>query len=194
MTLIAALAGLSGCGGKIRYPSYYVLNFPGPVTGAASSGPILGAVAVRQFGAPEYLRNDAIVYRQSPAQLGFYNYHRWAVAPPKAVTAAWIREIESRNLFKSVSPFDLQVSPDYLLTGAIERLEEVDRGSNVQIEVSLSAQLTDLRSGDVLWQSVSSKHATVDDRTVPGVVTEMSGAVHDAITDLASSLQDRARR
>ena len=90
ITLVAPFAGLSGCAGKIRYPSYYVTDLTAP--GAATkTKPILGPVAVREFGAPEYLLSGPIVYRLSPGQLGFYDYHRWAVDPRSAMTTAMIQ-------------------------------------------------------------------------------------------------------
>ena len=47
--LTIALVGVAGCGSKIRYPSYYVLNVPAPIPANANSKPILGPVAVREF-------------------------------------------------------------------------------------------------------------------------------------------------
>ena len=86
--LMTALVGLAGCSGKIRYPSYYVLNVPIPAPAANRPVPMLGSVAVRQFDAPSFLRGGPIVYRESPEQLDFYEYHRWAVDPRRAVTGA----------------------------------------------------------------------------------------------------------
>jgi ABC-type uncharacterized transport system auxiliary subunit len=190
MILIAVFAGLSGCAGKIRYPSYYVLDLTSPPRADAKTRPILGAVSVREFNAPTYLRSGPIVYRPSPGQLDFYNYHRWALDPRSAITSAVIREIEARGLFQSVSLLDGRANLDYLLTGTLDRLEEVDRDSDVFIEVTLSAQLTDLRSGEVVWRDVSSKSARLDDHSMRGIVAEMSRAVDDAVTYLATSLRN----
>jgi hypothetical protein len=46
--LAAALVSFHGCGGKIRYPSYYVLNRPAPPPAADPPKPVLGSVAVRE--------------------------------------------------------------------------------------------------------------------------------------------------
>jgi uncharacterized lipoprotein YmbA len=92
-------------GGKIHYPSYYVLNLPPPPPQPAQSKPSLGSAAVRQFSAPRFLRAGAIVYRQSPEQLGFYNYDRWAVDPGSVVTSA-LSKFSSR-----VASFSLCIPP-----------------------------------------------------------------------------------
>jgi len=191
IALIPAVAGLAACASKIRYPNFYVLNLPTPVPAGGQPRPVLGSVAVREFGAPSFLRGGPIVYRPSPEQLGFYEYHRWAVDPRRTVTGAVIQELESRGIFRSVDLFDGHGAPDCLVTGAIDHLEEVDQGSNVIIEVSLSAQLTNLRTGEVLWQGNSSQTTKLEQRSVPGIVAEMSRDLANAVERLVSSMQNR---
>jgi cholesterol transport system auxiliary component len=186
-----ALSTMAGCAGKIRYPSYYVLNVPAPVLAGDQSKPILGPVALREFSAPGFLKGGAIAYRPSPEQVDFYDYHRWAEDPRRVVTSAMAREMQARRLFQSVDLFDGRGTPEYLLTGVIDHLEEVDQGSNISIEVSLSARLINLRTGDVLWQGASSKTAKVDQLSIPGIVAEMSRKVATVVEGLVSSMQDR---
>jgi len=188
--LMTAIVSLAGCAGKIRYPSYYVLNVP-TVVPASRPAPILGSVAVREFDAPRFLREGPIAYRPSAEQLDFYDYHRWAEDPRRAVTAAMVRELQGRGLFRSVDLFDGRGSPECLLTGTVDHLEEVDRGANVSIEVTLSARLLNLRTGEVLWQDTSSQTAKLDQRSVAGIVAEMSQDLASAVGHLVSSMQDR---
>src|SRR5260370_15201872 len=100
------LAVLTGCAGTGRYPNYYFLKVPTPVAAATPPAPILGVVAVREFSAPVFLRAGPIAYRISPGQLDFYDYHRWAEDPRRVVTAAMVREMQARRLFRSVDVFD----------------------------------------------------------------------------------------
>jgi ABC-type uncharacterized transport system auxiliary subunit len=189
--LAIALGTLVGCGGKIRYPSYYVLNVPSPPSAHNSSKPILGPVAVREFSAPSYLRSGAIAYRPSPEQLDFYQFHHWAEDPRRVVTAAMVEGIEARGFFQAVDISDGRGSPEFLVTGTLDRLEEVDEGTNVSVEVGLSARLIKLQSGDVLWHDRTSKTTKLDQRSVPGIVAEMSRDLTDAVDGLVSSMQDR---
>ena len=76
---------LAGCG-SVRYPATYVLNFPPPVPQAATSNGALGPIAVRELQCPEYLCEGRIVYRSSPEEVGFYEFHRWAMNPREAIT------------------------------------------------------------------------------------------------------------
>jgi uncharacterized lipoprotein YmbA len=188
---VAALVSLAGCAGKVRYASYYVLSLPPPASPANRPSPILGSVAVREFTAPSFLKGGPIVFRPSPEQLEFYNYDRWAENPGRVVTAAMVREMRGLGLFQSVDVYDGRGSPECLLTGTLDHLEEVDHGTNVSIEVSLSARLIDLRTGAVLWQDTSSKTAKLDQRSIPGVVSEMSRDLGDVLGQLVSSMHDR---
>jgi uncharacterized lipoprotein YmbA len=182
---------LAACGGKIHYPSYYVLNLPAPAPHAAQSKPLVASVAVRQFSAPRFLRAGAIVYRQSPEQLGFYNYDRWAVDPRSTITSGFVRVLESRSLFQSVHLFDGSATSDYLITGTLDDLEEVDQSHLVLIKVSITAQLMNVKTGNMVWSDGSSQTARLEDHAMAGLVAGMSQAADQAITNLVSSMQGR---
>jgi uncharacterized lipoprotein YmbA len=186
----AALLGLAGCAGKVRYPSFYVLNVPAPPSRSAQATPIPGSAAVQEFTAAGFLKGGYIVYRPSPEQLGFYNYDRWAEDPRQVVTRAFVQEIQGREIFSSVQLYNGQGSPDYLLAGTIDHLEEVDQGHKVTIQAGVSARLIDRRTSEVLWADMTTKTGTVDERSVPGVVAEMSRQLGSAVSTLVSSMQD----
>jgi ABC-type uncharacterized transport system auxiliary subunit len=180
-------ACLMGCAGGAKFPAYYTLHVPpaADVPSAAASRPSL---AVREFRSPEYLHQGAIVYRTSPEQIGFYQYHRWAVDPREFVTNAIIDRLRATGRFAEVSAYDGQSDVDFVLSGRIEKLEEVDYEGGVKVEVALSAQITDPRAGKTVWADAASESARVDKRSVPAVVAEMSQAMDRAIQKLAASL------
>lgn len=185
------LAG-AGCGGKIHYPNYYVLNVPtAPAPSDPQAKPRLGSVAVRNFSAPSFLRAGPIVYRESAEQINFYQYHRWAIDPRASVTNALLQNIQARGLFASVAQYDGREASDYLITGRLDQLEEIDNGRDVRIAVSLSAQLMRLKTGEVIWRDTTSEVTRLEHRTVSGVVTEMSQAVQKSVDGLVSSMQKR---
>jgi len=180
-------ACLTGCAGGAKFPAYYTLHVPpaADVPSAAASRPSL---AVREFRSPEYLHQGAIVYRTSPEQVGFYQYHRWAVDPREFVTNAIIDRLRATGRFAEVSAYDGQSDVDFVLSGRIEKLEEVDYEGGVKVEVALSAQITDPRAGKTVWADAASESARVDKRSEPAVVAEMSQAMDRAIQKLAASL------
>jgi cholesterol transport system auxiliary component len=186
IALSMALLALGGCAG-IKYPNYYTLNMPTPVSASRATAPISGTVLVQEFGAPAYLRQGPIVYRPEPEQIAFYDFHHWAEDPRKTVTAAMVRDL--RLTFQSAELYDGRGDADYLLTGALDHLEELDDGSSVSVDVGISASLKNLKTGGVIWSSTSSKTSAVEQRSVPGVVAAMSRDLTEATRQLVASLQ-----
>lgn len=191
-----ALAGasallISGCAGKVRYPNYYSLSIPPTPTPAVLTVRQSATLAVRKFETPAYLRQGRIVYRESPDQIGFYEYHRWATDPGAAVTTAVLDSLRSSHLFTSVGPYNSEQRPDYILTGRIERLDEIDYGGGVRVEAQLSAELTNLRTGAVVWTGDAAETSRVDRRNVNSVVAEMSAAVQASSRRLLASMQEQ---
>ena len=182
---------LSGCAGKVRYPNYYALS----IAPAAQVDPPVSrqsaTLAVRRFETPAYLRQGRIVYRESPDQIGFYEYHRWASDPGAAVTTALIDSLRSSHLFASVGPYASEQRPDYLLTGRLERLDEIDYGGGVKVEARLSAELTNLRTGAVVWTGDASQTSKVDQRNVNSVVSEMNAALQVSIQRLLKGMHEQ---
>jgi uncharacterized lipoprotein YmbA len=188
-TCICALLLISGCAGKVRYPNYYALSIP-PAPQADPLGSRQPAtLAVRRFETPAYLRQGRIVYRENPDQIGFYEYHRWASDPGASITTAVIDSLRSSHLFTSIAPYASDERPDYLLTGRLERLDEIDYGGGIRVEARLSAELTNLRTGAVVWTGSASETSKVDQRHVNSVVSEMSAALQASIQRLLASMQ-----
>jgi ABC-type uncharacterized transport system auxiliary subunit len=126
------LLALGGCAG-VKYPNYYTLNLPSPLAGSPGSAPISGTVVVREFRAAGYLRHGSIVYRPEPEQIAFYDYHHWAEDPRSTVTAAVVRDL--RQTFKSAELYDGRGDGDFLLTGTLDHLEELDNGRSISVDI-----------------------------------------------------------
>jgi cholesterol transport system auxiliary component len=150
------------------------------------------SLAVREFRSPGYLRQGPLVYRPSADQIGFYNYHRWATDPRQFVTAAVADRLRAGGKFADVMVYDGRSHADYVITGRLEKLEEVDYEGGVKVEVALSAQMTDIRTGSTLWANSASDVEDVPQRNMPTVVSKMSEAMDRAIDKLLSSIRASA--
>ena len=183
----AALSLLSGCGGRIVYPRYYTLVMaPGPLVKPATAR-FNGTLAVRKFEMAPYLRQGGIAYREAPEEIAFYDYHRWAANPAETITSAVMESIRGSQLFSFVKRYDGQ-NQDYLMTGRVERLDEIDYGGQVRVQAKLTATLLNLRSGATLWTGDAAETLTVESRNINSVVTTMSEAVQKSIDRLLTSL------
>jgi ABC-type uncharacterized transport system auxiliary subunit len=148
----------------------------------------LPSIAVREFRAPAYLREGPIVYFASPEEIGFYEYHRWAVDPRQTITQAIIEYLRASGKFKLVKIYDGRDDVDYVFSGHLEKLNEVDYEGGVQVEVALSAQVNGLHSGNTVWANSAAKKAKVEERNVSSVVAQMSKMADRSIEELLKSL------
>jgi ABC-type uncharacterized transport system auxiliary subunit len=177
---LLALAVLSGCSGKMGRANYYTLNLPAPPDPPAAEK-ANATVAIREFRAPAYLRQGPIVYKPSPEQIGFYAYHRWATDPCEFVTQSIIARLGATGTFSHVKHYDGQPDAGYVVSGRLEKLEEIDYEGGVKVEVAVSAQMTRVDTGTIVWSKAVSE---VNQHDVPAVVSEMSHTMERAIEKL----------
>ncbi len=180
-----------GCVGKIKYPSYYTLHVP-PAPDPPAGPDKHASVAVREFKSPGYLRQGPLVYRTSAEQIGFYEYHRWATDPRDFVTNVIADRLRASGNFAEVKLYDGRSRVDYIISGRLEKLEEVDYEGGVKVEVALSAQMTDVRAGATIWVNSASDIENVAQRNVPAVVSEMSHTMDRTLEKLLSSIPSPA--
>jgi ABC-type uncharacterized transport system auxiliary subunit len=187
MTLVALsiIVVLSGCAGKVARANYYTLNLPVPPDPPAAENAHT-TVAIREFTAPAYLRRGAIVYKTSPELVGFYAYHRWAVDPCEFVTDSIIDRLSATGTFSRVKRYDGQPDADYVVSGRLEKLEEIDYEGGVKVEVAVSAQMIRLETGKTVWSKAVSEIGVVNQHDVPTVVSEMSHTMERAIEKLVT--------
>jgi ABC-type uncharacterized transport system auxiliary subunit len=182
-SVLTALIILAGCGGAVKYPKYYTMDVPPPPDPPAQ-GNIRATLAVREFRSPEYLHQGAIVYKTSPEQIGLYNYHRWVTDPRELVTDAVVDRLRASGNFTQVKPYDGRSDIDYVLSGRLEKLEEIDYEGGVKVEVAISAQMVQLSTGSAVWTNSVDEMGQVDKRGVPAVVSAMNRMMEKAIEKL----------
>jgi ABC-type uncharacterized transport system auxiliary subunit len=128
------------------------------------------------------------VYKPSPEQVGFYAYHRWAINPCEFVTNSVIERLRASGDFARVKPYDGRPDIEYVLSGRLEKLEEIDYESGVKVEVAISVQMTNLVTGATVWTNAVSEEGNVNKRDVPAVVSEMNRTMERAIKKLLSPM------
>jgi ABC-type uncharacterized transport system auxiliary subunit len=146
-------------------------------------------VAVQDFETPAYLRQGRIVYSKVPGDIGFYEYHRWAIDPGAAVTTAVIESLRAQGVFSSAVNYGGIQSADYLLSGRLENLEEVDYGGGVKVRTKLAAELMNLRTGSIVWSGDAAESSRVEGHDVNAVVTEMSHTMQLSIDRLLMAME-----
>jgi len=182
-----------GACGSARYPAYYTLHFePSTLAPAARRG--MGTLSIKDLRCPDYLCEGRIVYRPTPDEVGFYQYHRWAVSP-RAMVAPYLAErVRTRSLFTSVSEDESRIAADFVLSGTLERLEEVDEDRRVAAVCTISAQVLDTRTSVVVWRRTATERVAVEQRDVVGVVKGLETAVRASVDRLVTDMELELRR
>ena len=192
--LVSVVVGLlAGCG-SVQGPAtrYYKLDIPPAPTPAGPSVPV--PLRIEPFRTTGLLRQDRIVYRPSPVEVGFYEYHRWAEPPNDTMTKALADQLTGRRLFQSVEISDGAEKAEYVLRGSIDRLQEVDYKGAVRAQVSISAELEDPVRREKIWASVASSEFVVEKSDVQAVVTAMGQASQQSIERLVTDVVTFVKR
>jgi len=182
-----AVGLLAGCGGgRVPATKYYKLDIPPAPAAAGPSTPT--SLRIEPFRTTVLLRQDRIVYRPSPVEVGFYEYHRWAEPPKDTVTKALADQLVRRKVFHSVEISDGGEKVDYVLRGRIDRLQEVDYMGGVRVQVSISAELEDSVQQQIIWSSAASSECVVTKSSVQAVVVAMGQASQQSIVRLMTDV------
>jgi ABC-type uncharacterized transport system auxiliary subunit len=191
--LVSVVVGmLAGCG-SARGPAtrYYKLDIPPAPTAAGPSAP--ASLRIEPFRTTDLLRQDHIVYRPSPVEVGFYEYHRWAEPPKDTVTRALADQLTKRRVFQSVEVSDGEDKADYVLRGSVDRLQEVDYGHNVRVQVSISVELEDPVRQQIILSSAATSEYVVAKSSVSAVVAAMGQASQQSILRLMTDVEKFAQ-
>jgi ABC-type uncharacterized transport system auxiliary subunit len=104
------------------------------------------------------------------------------------VTTAVVDHMRANGQFSKVSMYDGRPNNDYVFSGRLEKLEEVDYQAGVNVEVAISAQITRVSTGATVWSNAVSEMRPVSQRKVTAVVSEMNRTMDLAINKLLSTI------
>jgi ABC-type uncharacterized transport system auxiliary subunit len=110
--------------------------------------------------------------------------------PRQAITQYVEDVLRVQSLFKSVAIHERGSDAKYVLSGNIERLEEVDQGRDVRAVCTISAQLLDTRTRSTVWSQTVSETVRVEKRDMAGIVSSLSAAARMAADRLLKSMTE----
>ncbi|MFB3920454.1 MAG: ABC-type transport auxiliary lipoprotein family protein [Terriglobia bacterium] len=178
--VLLALAAAS-CGSVPR-TSYYTLRVPAP---PESKDPrTSGVVGVEHFRATEALRDDRIVYYESPTQMNFYQYHRWSADPATMLSDLTARRLDESGAFAGVRRLPSRDAVDYVLRGSIMSFEEVDDSTGVRGRVAIQMSLVRARDRKTLWSQSRQAESAAQGKGVPAVVEALNAACARVLDEL----------
>lgn len=184
-TLVAlAMIPLSGCLGG-RPIRYYTVEFPPAPRLSTYVYPI--TLLVGHIGAPEILRDEAIVYRSGRNEIGTYEYHQWAEPPAQMVKIMLIRRLRASGEYQSVAELGSSAPGDFVLQGRLYDFEEVDTGG-IQAMVSMEFELVDRKTRKTVWTHFYSHREPVQGKEISGVAAALDRNLEQGLSQVASGL------
>ncbi len=182
--LLAVLAGAS-CGSVPR-TNYYTLRVPSPPETRDPKTTFL--LGVEHFRATEMLRDDRIVYYESPTELNYYQYQRWGAAPATMLTQVTARQLDQMGIFTEVRVLPSREPMDYILTGRVLNYEEVDYEGGGKGRVALELTLVRSRNRQIVWSFHRQAERAIEERGVAGVVNALNAATQDLLQEALAGL------
>ncbi len=168
---LLALLMLVSCG-SLPKTYYYTLQLPAPPSATdAKTNFVLG---VEHFRASEVLRDDRIVFFESPTQLNYYEYHRWGSDPATMLQELALRKLERSGVFAQVLRLPTRTHVDYMLKGQVLSFEETDYEEGVQGRVTLEMTLVRSSDGTMVWSDMRRVERPAEGPGVPGVVKALN--------------------
>jgi ABC-type uncharacterized transport system auxiliary subunit len=185
------VAGAVSCG-SIPKTNYYGLRVPSPP--GAHNPKTAAVLGIERLSAPEVLRDDRIVFYESPTQLNFYQYHRWSSDPATMIRDAIARRLGQAGLFAEVRLLPAREPVDYLLRGRVLNFEEVDYDSGVKGRAGLELTLVRAQDRKVLWTAARQAQDAAQGQGMAAVVEALNAASDRVLSELLPLLLAQAER
>jgi ABC-type uncharacterized transport system auxiliary subunit len=181
LSAAAICLAIAGCG-SVHGTHFYTLGEAGAVafTGSDTTKPL---IRVERLTVAEPYAGRRIVYRPNPNEVSFWEYHRWAAAPGRMLTARVAERMAESGLFRGVDCFPYSwANADLVLRGTVLAFEEIDKGGDWYAHVKMFLELTSRKAGrSTLWSAKIDIEKKAASRHPEAVVVAMSEVLDEAI-------------
>ena len=110
---------------------------------------ISGTLRIKPFEVNKVYDRHNIVYRKSVNEMFYYNRKFWASKPSDMITDVLANHATETQLFSDII-LELTKKPDYVLTGRILALDELDSGEKWFARVSIIYELKDYKTNQTI--------------------------------------------
>jgi len=187
LLLLAALSALSACP-KVPTRHYYTLTFPpGPPRFAA---PLPLTVRVKDFVTNATYDADQLVYREDVTEVEYAKERRWTERPPRMVADLVRKYLRQAGLFEQVLDKYGERSPDFVLEGEIDAIEEVASGEESYAHLVMALRLVRFDTDAVVWRRSIDERRKVPPDQPRAVVRSLSDIL---VQELGKSVDELAK-
>jgi ABC-type uncharacterized transport system auxiliary subunit len=180
---IALGLAAAGCGGKVPATHYYLLDYQVPLADSAGGGTSATAkiaLGIEGFSTQPVYRDRRIAYRVSEHEVVYYPYRYWAASPGDLVADQLADHVRKSRLFASVEVAPYGHPPDWVLSGHVERFEEMMVGKQPMAGLDLTVRLESVKTGELFWEDAISSRKPVTGNSADKIAAAMSQAMLEA--------------
>lgn len=139
---------------------------------------ISGTVRVKPFDVDKIYRRHNIVYRKSMYEMYYYNTQFWASKPSDMITDVFAKHLSETELFSDVI-LELERRPDYVLTGRVLALDEIQSEEKSFARVSIVFELKDYKTDRSIVTHSFEKRKEVKNKETVYVVRAMGEMIEE---------------
>jgi ABC-type uncharacterized transport system auxiliary subunit len=145
---------LAGCAGQQRAIKYYTLDSypidPQEMSEPIRRTPLPYVVEVLDFPVSGPYNDTRIALRTGSNELEYFHYHQWAETPGASVRYFVWRVLSDADLFETCQLRVAVTAPQFIVTGAVNRLERTDTEDEAGALVNAVFQLLDVRENRMI--------------------------------------------
>jgi ABC-type uncharacterized transport system auxiliary subunit len=181
-----AVGLLSGCGAA-RPSKYYQLTVPGESATASERSPYAVTLLLGPLRASHLYREDHIVYSSTGANMGTYEYQRWAEPPTEMLVDVLLRDLRASGRYRAVDVLRSNSHGDYILYGRLYDFKEIS-GAQMMARVTVDLELRETKSGSTVWTHYYSHDEPVAGKDISAVVAALDRNAQRGMGEVKSSL------
>ena len=164
---------------------------PSPIEGLPE-----GSLAISRYITPGLYGQRGIVYRVGEAGYATYPSREWAIPLGEMLGRRTADLLQERPLVRGGALFDppTRRAFTHLWRGTVREFEEIDRGSDVFVAVSLEASLIRVEDDSILWSGGARVERPVPGGTIEGIIAGLSAATDEVVFALLDSARVSIRQ
>lgn len=170
-------------------PTHYYMFRPDSAPTAAAAAKYPGVLAVGSFEPDVPYQQAKIVYRTSPYEVNFYEYHQWLRPLAEMVADQALKFIAAAGLLQQVQAYTPESSSDYILRGRIKMFDfwysEQASLVRIRIEYALFVAKTD----QLLWRDTVETTAPAPNSKVVETVKGFETALQENLLQALAALE-----
>lgn len=142
--------GMLGCGRPPQQRHFYTLTYPMPRPSFPTPYPY--TVRVKELAISSTYGSTQLVFRKDMHEIQFHTSRRWTDRPQRMVSDLIRKNLSHTRLVQQVTESLGETPPDYVLTGEIEAIEELDAGTATYAHLAVALRLVRFSNDTVVWR------------------------------------------